>query len=135
MPVPTRWSSTLSTKVNLPHAIGFRALCGANLVMLRSNSGHFCHTNLFQNYHINGRSSRTLEIVRPDDRKIRSGCPNLSEQATIRDLVLIFLIFVPGLSCGSSVRFLETSSKNENDADVRSRTTIAGIVLNSRNKP
>ena len=31
---PTRWSTTLSSKVNLPHAINFRALCGANLVTL-----------------------------------------------------------------------------------------------------
>ena len=28
----TRWSSTLSLNVNLPHAINFRALCGADLV-------------------------------------------------------------------------------------------------------
>ena len=28
----TRWSTTLASKVNLPHAINFRALCGANLV-------------------------------------------------------------------------------------------------------
>jgi hypothetical protein len=32
-----RWSTTLSPKVNLPHAINLRALCGANLVTLRSN--------------------------------------------------------------------------------------------------
>jgi len=30
--VTTRWSTTPSSKVNLPHAINFRALCGANLV-------------------------------------------------------------------------------------------------------
>ena len=30
----TRWSTTLSSKVNLPHAIKFRALCGENLVTL-----------------------------------------------------------------------------------------------------
>jgi hypothetical protein len=29
--VITRWSTTLSLKVNLPHAIDFRGLCGANL--------------------------------------------------------------------------------------------------------
>ena len=28
----TWWNSTLSPKVNLHHAINFRALCGANLV-------------------------------------------------------------------------------------------------------
>ena len=28
----TRWTTTLSAKVNLPHGINFRALCGANLV-------------------------------------------------------------------------------------------------------
>ena len=28
----TRWSTTRSSKVNLPHAINFRTLCGANLV-------------------------------------------------------------------------------------------------------
>ena len=28
----TRWSTTLSSKVNLSHAINFRSLCGANLV-------------------------------------------------------------------------------------------------------
>ena len=28
----TRWSTTLSSKVNLPHTIDFGALCGANLV-------------------------------------------------------------------------------------------------------
>jgi len=28
----TGWSSTLSSNVNLPHAINFRALYGANLV-------------------------------------------------------------------------------------------------------
>ena len=28
----TRWSSTLSSKVNLPHVINFRVLCGANVV-------------------------------------------------------------------------------------------------------
>ena len=32
---PTRWSTTLSSKVNLPHAINLRALCGANLVTLQ----------------------------------------------------------------------------------------------------
>jgi len=31
---PTRWSTTVSSKVNLYHAINFRALCGANLVTL-----------------------------------------------------------------------------------------------------
>jgi len=31
-----RWSSTLSSKVKLPHAMNFRALCGATLVTLRS---------------------------------------------------------------------------------------------------
>jgi len=35
----TRWSTTLSSKVNLPHAIIFRALSGANLVMLPSEFG------------------------------------------------------------------------------------------------
>ena len=30
--LPTRCSTTLSSKVNLHHAINFRALCGANLV-------------------------------------------------------------------------------------------------------
>jgi len=29
----SRWSTTLSSKVNLPHAINFRAKCGANLVI------------------------------------------------------------------------------------------------------
>ena len=32
--VSTRWSTTLSSKVNLPHAINFRASCGADLVTL-----------------------------------------------------------------------------------------------------
>ena len=32
----TRWSSTISSKVDLPHAINFRALCGVNLITLRS---------------------------------------------------------------------------------------------------
>jgi len=27
-----RWSTALSSKVNLPHAVNFKALCGANLV-------------------------------------------------------------------------------------------------------
>ena len=36
MDAPTRWSTTLSSKVNLPHAIHFRALCVANLVTFRS---------------------------------------------------------------------------------------------------
>ena len=27
-----RWSTTLSSKVNSPHAINFGALCGANMV-------------------------------------------------------------------------------------------------------
>jgi len=30
--IPTRWSTTLSSKVNLPHAINFRAFCSAKLV-------------------------------------------------------------------------------------------------------
>ena len=30
----TRWSTALAAKVNLPHAIDFGALCGANLVTL-----------------------------------------------------------------------------------------------------
>jgi len=29
---PTRWNTTLSSKVNLPHAINLRANCGASLV-------------------------------------------------------------------------------------------------------
>jgi len=32
MPRSKRWSTTFSSKVNLPHAINFRALCGVNLV-------------------------------------------------------------------------------------------------------
>ena len=36
-PPSTRWSTTLSSKVNLPRAIHFRALRGAHLVTLRSN--------------------------------------------------------------------------------------------------
>ena len=31
-PPPTRWSTTLSSKVNLPRAMNSRALCGENLV-------------------------------------------------------------------------------------------------------
>jgi hypothetical protein len=31
-----RWSTTLLSKVNLPHAIDGRFACGANLVTLRS---------------------------------------------------------------------------------------------------
>ena len=33
----TRWSTSRSSKVNLPHAINFRALCGTNLVTYRSS--------------------------------------------------------------------------------------------------
>ena len=32
----TGWSTTLLSKVNLPHAINFGAVCGANLVTLLS---------------------------------------------------------------------------------------------------
>jgi len=32
----TQWSTTLSSKVNLPHTINVRALCAANLVTRRS---------------------------------------------------------------------------------------------------
>ena len=39
LPPPTRWSTTLSSKVNLPHAIVFGALCGANLVTHPSKFG------------------------------------------------------------------------------------------------
>ena len=35
-PAPARWGTTLSPKVNLHHAINFRALCGAKLVTLQS---------------------------------------------------------------------------------------------------
>ena len=35
-PYTTRWNTALSSKDNLPHPINFRALCGANLVTLRS---------------------------------------------------------------------------------------------------
>ena len=38
-PAPTRWSTALSSKVNLPHAINFRALIGASLVTLPSKFG------------------------------------------------------------------------------------------------
>ena len=34
--LPTRWSTTLSSEVDLHNAIDFRAACGANLVTLRS---------------------------------------------------------------------------------------------------
>jgi len=32
-PTTTRWSTTLSSKVNLPHAINFMSLSGANLTL------------------------------------------------------------------------------------------------------
>ena len=35
----TRWGTTLSSKVNLPHAIEFTALCGATLVSNSTESG------------------------------------------------------------------------------------------------
>ena len=35
-PLPTRWSTTLPSKVIVSHAINFRALSGANLVTSRS---------------------------------------------------------------------------------------------------
>jgi len=35
----TRWTTTLSSKVNLPDPINFRALCGANLVTYPPLSG------------------------------------------------------------------------------------------------
>ena len=35
----TRWNSKLASEVNLPHAINFRALCGANLVTLLTKFG------------------------------------------------------------------------------------------------
>jgi hypothetical protein len=36
--LPKRWSTTLSSKVKLPHVISFWALCGANLVTGRSET-------------------------------------------------------------------------------------------------
>ena len=50
----TRWSTTLSSKVNLPHAINFRALCGANLVTSRSKF----------------RPNETCELHRADGTKV-----------------------------------------------------------------
>ena len=101
-----------------------------------SNSGHFYHTNLYQFYHRTDRCSRTFEIVQIDNRIIRSSCLKLSEQATFRaqivHLMSIKSIFVPGLSCGKSVRFSETSSKSENATYNFSQTKIAVIVLHSR---
>jgi len=38
-PHPTRWTTTLSSKVNLPHAINFRAVCGANLGTIPTDFG------------------------------------------------------------------------------------------------
>ena len=35
----TRWSTTLSSKVILPHSVTFRTLCGANLATLPRMSG------------------------------------------------------------------------------------------------
>ena len=35
----TRWTTTLPSKVNLHHAIDFKALCGANLVTLCTDLG------------------------------------------------------------------------------------------------
>jgi hypothetical protein len=43
----TQWSTTLSSEVDVPHAIGLRAVRGANLVALRSkfraNEIRVCH--------------------------------------------------------------------------------------------
>ena len=38
-PPPTRWTTTLSSKVNWPHTIDFRASCVANVVTLPRISG------------------------------------------------------------------------------------------------
>ena len=35
---PARWTTTLSSEVNLPHGINFGALCGANMVTFPSES-------------------------------------------------------------------------------------------------
>ena len=45
-----RWTTTLSSKVNLPRAIDIRASCGANLVT----------------YCLNFRGNKTLEVNRVD---------------------------------------------------------------------
>ena len=39
LPGTTRWCTALSSKVNLPHAINLKAVCGANVVTLPSNFG------------------------------------------------------------------------------------------------
>ena len=49
----TRWTMTRSSKVNLPHAINCRALCGANFVRLRSQF----------------RASETLVLQRAEERE------------------------------------------------------------------
>ena len=49
---PTRWSTSLSLKVNSPHTINLRASCGANVVT----------------YHPRFRGNKTLEVHRLDGR-------------------------------------------------------------------
>jgi len=58
-----RWSTTRSSKVNLPHAIDFRAICGAKLVTLRSKFEATNPTN--STFWSGGRTCNT----RPDPRE------------------------------------------------------------------
>ena len=75
----TRRSTKLSSKVNLHHAINFRALCGANLITkwsrFRPNEalelllvgGHFmCKPALFQTVKSMKITARTLHISGED---------------------------------------------------------------------
>jgi len=61
--VSTRWTTSLSSKLNLPHAINFRAVCGAHVVTLRSKMkqrnlrGHTC------GYHVGGDAERRRACV------------------------------------------------------------------------
>ena len=64
---PTRWPTTRPSKVNLPHAIIFRALRGANLVTLRSKSGTRCSTRFWAGRLKAAAYSRFLAIVFSSD--------------------------------------------------------------------
>jgi len=56
--LPPPYRSTLSSKVNLPHATNFRAVCGALLVTLRSNESLEVHRVLPR-----GRAQLSIQVT------------------------------------------------------------------------
>ena len=82
--LPTRWSTTLPSKVNMPHAMNFRDKCGTNLVTQPSDIRGIKTLEIFRveletSNHRTGSPGRAVPSISADPCRCRSILEQISQ--------------------------------------------------------